>query len=125
MEPPENTQPAAKDDAKATLVPKLFTAIVLVVVSFLFVSLVFFALAPGLSLGQAARRLLFQCLYISALGFFLSTVARLGLDIMYSLFGLLQVNLSRLALWLFLSVFSLLPLGLIFAVLRLSRGFQA
>ena len=82
-------------------------------------------LSKALRLDMAATGMLFQSLYAGALGFFISASARFSLDIMYGIFGLLQVKITELLAWLALSIFSLVPVAAMYAFLRLAAGFQA
>ena len=89
------------------------------------VSLAFMAFPKASHLSQATIGVLFDCLYAGALGFFLSSVTRCSLDIMYGILGLLQVKAARIFAWFALSALSLLPLAAIFAFQRLASGFYA
>ena len=94
-------------------------------IALMLLSLALLAANKALRLDQASNRLIFQCLYLSAIGFSLSASAHFFLDIMYGILGLLQVKASRYIAWLVLSCVSFAPMGALFAFMRLASGFQA
>lgn len=81
--------------------------------------------SKALRLESRFTTLIFDCLRFGAVGLFVTTVARLTLDIMYGIFGLLQAKVTSLLRWLAFSLLSLVPLALIFAFMRLAEGFRA
>lgn len=104
---------------------KIFSWTAIASVALMALSLALLAANKALRLDQAASRLIFQCLYMSAFGFSLSAATHLFLDIMYGILGLLQVKVGGLVVWLALSLLSLVPMVAIFAFMRLASGFQA
>ena len=113
-----------KEAARITLTRRLFAWATVASIALMALSLALLAANKALRLDQASSRLVFQCLYISAIGFSLSATARFFLDIMYGILGLLQVKASRCIAWLALSFASFAPMGAIFAFMRLATGFQ-
>lgn len=85
--------------------------------------LLVFSKAMGLS--GSAQDFVFDCLYAGGIAFFVSASSHFFLDIMYGIFGLMQVKVAGLLAWLGLSILSLLPLAAILAAMRLALGFQA
>lgn len=114
-----------KVGARIMVIRRVFAWTTIASAAFMTLCLALLASTKALKLDEAVSRVVFECLYGGALGFFVSTVARFCLDIMYGLFGLLQVKILRLLAWFALSIFSLLPLAAIYAFLRLAAGFQA
>jgi hypothetical protein len=114
-----------KEAARITLTRRLFAWATVASIALMALSLALLAANKALRLDQASSRLVFQCLYISAIGFSLSATAHFFLDIMYGILGLLQVKASRCIAWLALSFVSFAPMGVIFAFMRVASGFQA
>jgi len=92
---------------------------------FMILCVAIMASSRALRLDEKVNRIVFECLFYGGLGFFVTTSARFCLDIMYGIFGLLQVKILMLLAWFALSIVSLLPLAAIYAFLRLAAGFKA
>lgn len=114
-----------KETARIALTRGLFAWTAVASIALMALSLALLAANKALRLDQASNRLIFQCLYLSSIGFSLSASARFFLDIMYGILGLLQVKAFRCVGWLALSFISFAPMGAIFAFMRVASGFQA
>lgn len=109
----------------AVKIRKLFSKVTLFSILLLCVGLVLMGVAKALQLPPSVTGVLFDGIYLGALGLMVSALAHFFLDIMYAIFGLLQVKLFPLLGWLLLSVLSLVPLSGIFAIAKLAEGFRS
>ena len=107
------------------MVRNVFSGAAVSVALCMLLCLVLLVFSNTLRLKPSATLLIFDCLRFGAVGLFAATVARLILDIMYGIFGLLQAKVAGLLRWFAFSLLSLVPLALIFAYMRLAEGFRA
>jgi hypothetical protein len=125
MAPSKKSIAHEKDMDEILSIRRIFAWAALASLAFMILCVAVMASAGALKIGQRGYRIVFDCLFYGGLGFFLTTSARFCLDIMYGIFGLMQVKITELLAWLALSIFSLLPIAAIYAFLRLAAGFQA
>jgi len=125
MEPSEKSVTRNKNADGIVSVRRIFGWAALASFLFMILCIAIMASSKALRLDQKVSHVIFECLFYGGLGFFVTTSARFCLDIMYGIFGLLQVKITELLAWLALSIFSLLPIAAMYAFLRLAAGFRA
>ena len=125
MEPSEKSVTCDKNADGIVSIRRIFGWTALASLLFMILCVAIMASSKALRLDQKVNHVIFECLFYGGLGFFVTTSARFCLDIMYGIFGLLQVKITELIAWLALSIFSLLPIAAMYAFLRLAAGFRA
>lgn len=125
METSEASITIDRDPHRIVMVRNVFSGAAATIALCMLLCLVLLVFSKTLRLEPSATILIFDCLRFGAVGMFATTVARLILDIMYGIFGLLQAKVASLLRWLAFSLLSLIPLALIFAFMRLAEGFRA
>lgn len=125
MEPSEKSVSQDKNADGIMSIRRIFALAALASFVFMILCVALMASSRALRLDQKVNHVIFECLFYGGLGFFVTSSARFCLDIMYGIFGLLQVKITELLAWLALSIFSLVPVAAMYAFLRLAAGFQA
>lgn len=124
MESTDTISISEERDSRIAFVRRLFSLAAIIAATMFAVGLVMLTASKALGLQEKSRAIFFTCMYFGSIGFFVTTVAHLLLDIMYGIFGLLQVKVLRLLGWMFLIIISLFPLAGIFAASHLAEGLQ-
>ncbi|MDX9784315.1 MAG: hypothetical protein RBT72_06155 [Spirochaetia bacterium] len=99
----------------------------LAIVSFLSLALSTLALTATalLEAPQGIKKVIMYCLSVSSVGLFYFLSASFFFDLFCVFFKLEKISILRLVARLLLWLSTLIPLGLVWAVLRIMRGFQA